>query len=66
MSEWVSSLECSATYPQIEEDLKTFPSIDMSQVMKEALQRFNHPSSYSICHYSVISNQVRCRQCAYK
>ncbi|GBM26057.1 KDEL motif-containing protein 1 [Araneus ventricosus] len=58
INEWLSNLNCPSSYSQIDEDLKLFPEIDMRSSIEDALQRFNHPGSYSICHYSVISNQI--------
>ncbi|KAF8773671.1 protein O-glucosyltransferase 2-like [Argiope bruennichi] len=58
INEWLSNLNCPSSYTQINDDLKLFPEIDMRSSIEDALQRFNHPGSYSICHYSVISNQV--------
>nr|XP_042899528.1 protein O-glucosyltransferase 2 isoform X2 [Parasteatoda tepidariorum] len=58
MTEWLSSLNCPSSYSQIKYDLSSFPSINMKDVVTDAFSRFNHPGSFSICHYSVISNQT--------
>ncbi|XP_054716226.1 protein O-glucosyltransferase 2-like [Uloborus diversus] len=58
MTDWMSDLKCKSKYPQIDSDLSIFPEVNMTKVMEDALQRFNHPASYSICHYSVVSNQI--------
>ncbi|KAG8197109.1 hypothetical protein JTE90_004369 [Oedothorax gibbosus] len=58
MTEWLSALNCPATYPQIERDLDTFPSVNMKESLQDAFQRFNNPGSFSICHYAVVSNKV--------
>lgn len=58
LNEWLFNLNCPSSYPQIDRDLRLFSEINMRYVLEDALKRFNHPGSYSICHYSVISNQV--------
>ncbi|GIY45272.1 protein O-glucosyltransferase 2 [Caerostris darwini] len=58
INEWLSNLNCPSSYSQIDHDLKIFPEIDMRNALEDALKRFNHPGSYSICHYSIISNQI--------
>ncbi|XP_023225980.1 KDEL motif-containing protein 1-like isoform X2 [Centruroides sculpturatus] len=56
--DWSASLECPDSHPQIKDDLQPFKEIDMNAVLKQALKRFNNPGAYSICHYSVVSNEI--------
>lgn len=44
--------------PQITSDLARFGEIDMNQMLREALRRYDRPGSVSFCHYVVIKNKV--------
>ncbi|CAL1538654.1 unnamed protein product [Lymnaea stagnalis] len=60
--EWAQAVGCPATYPQIQQDLQHFRSVDMTKVAKEAVERFNQRGQHSLCHYKVIANKVS-RKC---
>ena len=55
---------CAAGHRQIERHLEPFAdgSVDMDQVVAEAVRRFGHAGSYSFCHYAVVANAVH-RRC---
>ena len=58
LDEFITQYECSTNVPQMESDLDKFENVIFDQVLAEALKRFNHPGSYSFCHYVVLNNQV--------
>ncbi len=57
-SEWLNNMGCPASYWQIKLDLQLFYKIDMVQVKKEAVERFNQRGSHALCHYVVKHNKV--------
>ncbi|XP_014671234.1 PREDICTED: KDEL motif-containing protein 1-like isoform X2 [Priapulus caudatus] len=58
LEKWYENMKCPDSYSQIESDLSVFNSVDMSKVVKEAVQRFNQAGTHSICHYAVVTNKV--------
>lgn len=58
LKEWLSAMECPSSYSQIKRDLSLFPSVDMTTVAKEAIERFNQKGRHSLCHYVVKDNKV--------
>lgn len=56
--QWIESLECPSSYFQIEKDLQPFKELDIDEILKNVLKRFNNPGAYSFCHYAVINNEI--------
>lgn len=55
---WLETNECSTNHPQMDEDLRLFPSINFDQIRDGLIKRFHKPDSISICHYVIKQNQV--------
>lgn len=58
LKEWLLHTECPVVDPQITSDLARFGEIDMNQMLREALRRYDRPGSVSFCHYVVIKNKI--------
>ena len=59
LSKWLSAMQCPTSYDQITRDLSQFDKINMTDVSKRALDRFNMPGAQSLCHYVIKDNKVR-------
>ncbi|KAI1885473.1 hypothetical protein AGOR_G00220560 [Albula goreensis] len=53
---WLQHMHCPNYYPQIQQDLSHFPSVDPDQNAKDIPQRFG--LRQSLCHYTIKDNQV--------
>lgn len=55
---WLLQTKCPTVDPQILKDLEQFREIDMKELLREALRRFDRPGSVSFCHYAIIKNKL--------
>lgn len=56
---WLKSYHClNRDYKQINDDLKPFGSVNFTLFRNEALKKFDHPGSMSVCNYVVVKNKV--------
>lgn len=58
MDDWLSQFECKTSYPQLDNDLAHFPSINFDDIHEGAVKAYNHSASMSVCNYVVKDNQV--------
>ncbi|XP_067934132.1 protein O-glucosyltransferase 3-like isoform X2 [Watersipora subatra] len=59
VSEWLSALECPASYDQLDEDLEPFHSLDMRRVEAEVHRRWpKRPGQGALMHYVVKNGRV--------
>lgn len=49
-------MACNKFIPQIERDLKPFPTVDPDKIAVEIPERFGHRQS--LCHYTIKDNKV--------
>lgn len=62
INEMIADYQCSSDVAQIDDDLSQFHNVDFSEVLSEAIKRFNHAGSYSFCHFVVLNNKVKCSE----
>ncbi|ESO90993.1 hypothetical protein LOTGIDRAFT_217539 [Lottia gigantea] len=55
---WSKALQCDKKYQQIDDDLALFKDIDMKEVTKTVLPKFDNPGAHSLCHYKIIDNKI--------
>lgn len=53
---WLKHMACNKFIPQIERDLKPFPTVDPDKIAVEIPERFGHRQS--LCHYTIKDNKV--------
>lgn len=58
LNEMINVYDCPEDVPQITRDLHKFSDVNFTQVLEEAISRFNHAGSYSFCHYVILNNKV--------
>lgn len=56
---WFDGYECRDTNEQIEDDLKVFDSVNFTEYRERILSIYDRPTSYSLCNYVILDNQVR-------
>lgn len=62
ITNWLNHYQCRQNYTQIYRDLSPFSSIDFDEVRQSIIERYDRPTSVSICHYVLKSNKIY-RQC---
>ena len=55
---WLKNMQCPSSYKQIKQDLSIFPEVNMEEVEKQAVSRFNQRGAHSMCHYVIKDNKV--------
>lgn len=60
ITKYNNMISCPSDSKQIDDDFKRFPSIDLKQLTKDAIDQFVQDSA--ICHYSIINNEIH-RKC---
>lgn len=55
-SVWFSQMHCPHSFPQIEQDMSQFASVDPDRNAQEIPQRFGQRQS--LCHYTIKDNKV--------
>ncbi|KAK3085442.1 hypothetical protein FSP39_003355 [Pinctada imbricata] len=58
LEKWYSIMDCPDSYSQIDLDLAQFKDVDVENVAKEAISRFNKAGMHSLSHYRIIDNKV--------
>ncbi|XP_068121358.1 protein O-glucosyltransferase 2 [Hyperolius riggenbachi] len=53
---WLKHIACQESIPQIEHDLRPFPSVDPDKIAVEIPERFGQRQS--LCHYTIKDNKV--------
>lgn len=53
---WQSTMQCPADEPQILDDFKSFPKVDLKRLRQEVPHRFSNRGG--LIHYAIINNKV--------
>lgn len=55
---WSANFQCNETYKQMDNDLKVFKNVDFNVLRPKILALYDKPTTYSICNYVILKNQV--------
>lgn len=58
IDQWLINYGCDSTYEQIQNDLKPFPRVNLTELRPRMLKAFDRPASVSICNYVIKNNQI--------
>ncbi|XP_046990753.1 protein O-glucosyltransferase 2-like [Schistocerca americana] len=58
ISEWLTKFGCQREYEQITEDLKPFPNVNLTEVRRSILKKYDSPGSTSLCNYVIKDNEI--------
>ncbi|XP_031632184.1 protein O-glucosyltransferase 2-like [Contarinia nasturtii] len=58
IEQWIRTMDCEASYEQIDYDLKPFNRVNFTEVLPKILKTFDRPGSISICNYIVKNNEI--------
>ncbi|OCT95405.1 protein O-glucosyltransferase 2 [Xenopus laevis] len=53
---WLAHMSCNESIPQIQRDLKHFPTVDPDRITVEIPERFGERQS--LCHYTIKNNKI--------
>lgn len=62
IANWLDHYQCQRNYTQMHDDLALFPSVDFNNIRQSIIEKYDQPSSVSICHYVLKFNKIY-RQC---
>ncbi|CAH0388229.1 unnamed protein product [Bemisia tabaci] len=56
--QWLKDNECNSEYAQVLKDLQSFKNVNLDEIHKVVVKKFENSRSASICNYVVLNNQI--------